>query len=246
MLDKPPEDFTRLLIAYSIDEVTIDELEILYSPQEIINHCLAAIEYLVKDWIEAALMLKELVISSKLKDHSIDYQPLIANSKLLEMSHQWLFIEPSQRKEAIIYVMGKLSDKQYLPILNKTFEYYKDTNPFIMEKLMFELGWLEDEHFDDKFNYLLIHENFVFRLTCIEAVQGGAEQGNQASIDRLNVLKNDPHPAVVAAAREDSYFFNLACVECKRDLYDQRSADYDAQEISVEQFAGWITEKHGN
>ena len=86
---------------------------------------------------------------------------------------------------------------------------------------------------------------FFFRLACIEAVQGGAEQGNQASIDRLNALKNDPHPAVVAAAMEHFYFFNLACVECKRDLYDQRSADYDAQEISVEQFASWITEKLG-
>jgi len=245
MLDKPPEDFTRLLIAYSIDDVTIDELEMLYSPQEIINNCLAAIEYLVNDWIEAALMLKELVISSKLKDHKIDYQPLIANSKLLEMSQRWLFVDPSQRKEAIIYVMGKLSDKQYLPILNKVFESCKDTNPFIMEKLMFELGWLEDEHFDDKFYYLVTHENFVFRLACIEAVQGGAEQGNQASIDRLNALKNDPHPAVVAAAMDDSYFFNLACVDCKRDLYDQYSADYDAQEISVEQFARWITEKLG-
>jgi hypothetical protein len=245
MLDKPPEDFTRLLIAYDIGDVTIDELELLYSPQQIINHCLAAIEHLVKDWIEAALMLKELVISSKLKDHEVDYQPLIANSKLLEMSHTWLFVEPSQRKEAIIYVMGKLSDKQYLPILNKAFESYKDTNPFIMEKLMFELGWLEDEHFEDKFDYLLTHGNFVFRLSCIEAVQGGAEQGNQASIDRLNALKNDPHPAVVAAAMDDSYFFNLVRVDCKRDLYDQSSADFDAQEISVEQFTRWITEKLG-
>jgi hypothetical protein len=245
MLDKPPEEFTPLLIAYDIDDVTIDDLEAIYSPQEIIDHCLAAIEYLVEDWVEAALMLKELVISSKLQDHSIDYAPLIANSKLLEMSQHWLFVEPSQRREAIIYVMGKLSDKQYLPILNKTFEYYKNTNPFIMEKLMFELGWLEDEHFDDKFNYLLTHENFVFRLTCIEAIQGEAGQGNQASIELLNALKNDPHPAVVAAAMEDSYFFSLACVECKRELYDQRSSGYDAQEISVEQFANWITEKHG-
>ena len=245
MLDKPPEDFTRLLIAYDIDDVTIDELELLYSPQEIIDNCLAAIEFLVKDWIEAALMLKELVISSKLKDHKIDYQSLIANSKLLEMSQRWLFVEPSQRKEAIIYVMGKLSDKQYLPILNEVFECCKDTNPFIMEKLMFELGWLEDEHFDEKFNYLVTHENFVFRLACIEAVQGGAEQGYQASIDRLNALKNDPHPAVVAAAMEDSYFFNLVCVNCKRDLYEQRSADYDAQEISVQQFTRWITAQPG-
>ena len=32
------------------------------------------------------------------------------------------------------------------------------------------------------------------------------------------------------------FIFNLSCVDCKRDLYDQDSADYDAQEISVEQF----------
>jgi hypothetical protein len=189
MLDKSPEDFTKLVIAYSIDDVTIDELELIYSPQEIIDNCLAAIEYLVKDWHDAALMLKELVVSSKLSEHEIDYQPLIANSKLLEMSHNWLFMEPSRRKEAIIYVMGKLSDKQYLPLLNKAFEYYKDTDPFIMERLMFELLWLEDQDYDDKFNYLVTHENFVFRLTCIEAVQGGAKQGEQGSIDMLITLK---------------------------------------------------------
>jgi hypothetical protein len=243
MLDKSPEDFTKLVIAYSIDDVTIDELELIYSPQEIIDNCLAAIEYLVKDWHDAALMLKELVVSSKLSEHEIDYQPLIANSKLLEMSHNWLFMEPSRRKEAIIYVMGKLSDKQYLPLLNKAFEYYKDTDPFIMERLMSELLWLEDQDYDDKFNYLVTHENFVFRLTCIKAVQGGAKQGEQGSIDMLITLKNDPHPAVVAAALEDYYFFNLSCVDCKRDLYDQDSEDYDAQEITTEQFSKWITEK---
>jgi len=106
------------------------------------------------------------------------------------MAHHWLFMEPSQRKDAIIYVMGKLTDKQYLPLLNKAFEYYKDTDPFIMERLMFELGWLEDQEYDNKFNYLVTHENFIFRLTCIEAVQGGAQQGEQESIDRLIKLKN--------------------------------------------------------
>jgi len=245
MQNKPPEDFTKLVIAYSIDEVTIDELESIYSPQQIIDHCLAAIEYLVEDWHDAALMLKELVISSKLAEHKTDYQLLIANSKLLDMSHRWLFMEPSRRREAMIYVMGKLTDKQYLPLLNKAFDYYKDTDPFIMERLMFELGWLEDQDYDEKFNYLVTHENFVFRLTCIEAVQGGAMQGEQVSIDMLNRLKNDPHPAVVAAAREDYYFFNMYCVDCKRDLYDQDSEDYDAQEITAEQFARWITGKPG-
>jgi hypothetical protein len=61
----------------------------------------------------------------------------------------------------------------------------------------------------------------------------------------LIALKNDPHPAVVAAALEDYYFFNLSCVDCKRDLYDQDSEDYDAQEITTEQFAKWATEKLG-
>ena len=243
MLEIPPENFTKLMVEYSLDTVSIDELEALYTPDGIIDHCLASIEYLVKDWFEAALMLKELVISSKLVKHRVNYQNLIANSKLLKMSEDWLFKEPAKRRDAVIYVLGKLSDKQYLPILNRVFDFYKNTDPFVMERLMFELGWLGDKDYNDKFNYLANHENFIFRLTCIESVQSGAEQGDQESIDMLNIFKHDPHPAVVAASKDDSYFFNLSCVDCKRDLYDQDSEEYDEQEISVEQFTKWATEK---
>lgn len=243
MLAKPPECFTRLLVEYDIDAVTIDDLELIYGPQGIIDNCLAAIEHMVEDWVEASLMLKELVISSKLNEHNVDYKTLVAESKLLELSRDWLFKAPSQRRDAIIYVMGKLSDKQYLPILNEVFEYCKNTDPFVMQKLMFELSWLGDKSYKEKFYHLVNHDNFVFRLSCLEAVQSAAEDGDQESIGMLNAFKNDPHPAVAAAARDDSYFFNLSCVDCKRDLYDQYSKEYDEQEISVEQFTEWAAEK---
>ncbi len=110
-----------------------------------------------------------------------------------------------------------------------------------MERLKFELNWLEDKGHNDKFNYLLNHENFIFRLTCVEAVQAATGQGDQEFIDRLKALKKDPHPAVAAAARDDAYFFNLACVDCKRDLYDQEADDYDQKEVSVEQFTKWAS-----
>ncbi|MEH6628405.1 MAG: hypothetical protein V7739_18345 [Motiliproteus sp.] len=238
----PPDEFTQQLIAFSTEQLSIAQLEELYAPQEIIDYCLGAIEHLVKDWYEAALTLKELVISSTMEGHKVDYQPLVANSQLGELSKDWLFKAPAARRSAVIYVMGKLSDKKYLPLLDKAFEHYKDTDPFIMERLMFELSWLGDEKFHEKINYLENHENFVFRLTMVEGIQYGAEDGDKDSIKQLERYKNDPHSAVVAAANDDPYYFNLACAACTKSYCDPDSEEYDTYEITLEQFEKWATE----
>ncbi len=128
--------------------------------------------------------------------------------------------------------MGKLNDKQYLPILNDVFDHCKNTNPFIMDTLMPELKWLGGEQYNSKFNYLANHENLIFRLTCISEIQEGANQGLKASIELLEKYQNDSNLVISEAAKTDFYSFNLATATCKQDLSEQT--------ISLQQFSDWL------
>ena len=238
MLERPPTEFTKRIIQYqcNINNVTIDELEAAYKPEGIIDHCLAATEHLVEDWYDAILMLKDLVTSYQLKDHKTDYTSLVANSNLLERSRDWLFKAPAIRRDAVIYVMGKLNDKQYLPILNEVFEQCKDTEPFVMGTLMPELKWLGDGQYDHKFNYLSNHKNLVFRLTCVASIQEDAKQGIKESIELLEEYQNHSQTAIAAVANTDFYSFNLAVSACREELSEQT--------ISLQQFSNWIMRAH--
>ena len=76
------------------------------------------------------------------------------------------------------------------------------------------------------------HKNLVFQLTCVSAIQEGANKGLKASIELLEKYKNDSHPAISAAADTDFYSFNLATAACKQELSEQT--------ISLQQFSDWI------
>ena len=45
------------IVVRYIDKSQIDELEQLYSPEEIIGYCIGACEFMVKDWYDAFSLL---------------------------------------------------------------------------------------------------------------------------------------------------------------------------------------------
>jgi len=234
-LPVPPPEFMELAVAY-VEKSQIDAMEALYAPEEIVDYCLGACEYLPEDWYDAFSLLKELAIGFSSKEHPAVYAPIVANSRLSEKARAWLRAEPRKRRTAVIFVLGKLTDEQYLPLLEEAFDHWKDRDPFMMEGLIFELGWLGDEAVNEKVAYLATHDDFVFRLSVIEGLQYGAESGDEDDIRLLDGLKSDPVSAVVAATREDPYFFTLAYAACRRELYGD---DEDA-ELSLEDFRRWV------
>lgn len=231
MLKRPPQEFMDIVVRY-IDKSQIDELEQLYSPEEIIGYCIGACEFMVKDWYDAFSLLKELAIGFSSKEHPAVYAPIVADSCLKEKAREWLYAKPRHRRGAVVFVLGKLSDEQYLPVLEEAFEHWKDRDPFMMEGLIFELGWLGDEHVLDKVEYLATHQDFVFRLTVIEGVQDGVREGDEDDIKLFEKLKKDPHSAVVAATKEDPYYFHLHAAECRHEVY----GDNSDEELTLEDF----------
>ena len=212
--------------------MTTEPAELPVPPPEFME---LAVAYVEKSQIDAFSLLKELSIGFSSKEHPAVYAPIVANSRLNEEARQWLRAEPRERRTAVIFVLGKLSDEQYLPLLEEAFDHWKDRDPFMMEGLIFELGWLGDETVNEKVAYLATHDDFVFRLSVIEGLQYGAESGDEDDIRLLDGLKTDPVPAVVAATREDPYFFSLAYAACHRELFGD---DEDA-EVSLEDFRRW-------
>ena len=94
-----------------------------------------------------------------------------------------------------------------------------------------------------------LFDDDTYYEVCIVNLESGRKQESYAyshlqsaagrhedDIGRLERLKMDSHPAVVAAMKEDPYYFNLHAARCRGEVY----GDTSDKELTLEDFRTWI------
>ncbi len=125
-----------------------------------------------------------------------------------------------------VYTIGKLCNKENIPLLIEAFESYKTTDPLSILGLFFELNWLGSEELQRLINEMVNHTNYLFRWSTLRFLVK----------EQLAILQNDENKLVRAEAL---YLYNRTLLDEKKPCLSK--SEFKAEVKNVKKLEPEIT-----
>lgn len=235
-MEAPPESFLKL-VADIRDAETLARLHDSFTPDQVIENCLAALECMPDDWFSASMLIYELAAGFHGKEHARVYWPIVKRSPLKEMAKHWVVKCPGSRRNAVFHLVSKFCDRQFLPVLNLGFRTWKDSDPVAMPPLLSELAWLHDPFLGKKIQYLARHECFLNRLAVLDYFDVVRFVPESVDLELEKTLANDPHPLVRSWAVGKSRASLFMISNLYKNLMAEKGCFHEPDAAEIAEFA---------
>jgi hypothetical protein len=151
-------------------------------------------------------------------------------SSIITTLEELVFSSNHFTRNQVIYTLGKTSSYRSIPALNQAFNKFLDTDPILLPRLVFEMGWLGAENFRSLVDPIISSPIFMTRWAVISMLPGffGDDAQDELFPGRLRCLeqlRGDSNPLIQAEAEYEyqllkfrSNMHNLPKADRKKQL----------------------------
>ncbi|MCJ8281274.1 MAG: hypothetical protein MJK14_15700 [Rivularia sp. ALOHA_DT_140] len=142
---------------------------------------------------ETCFAIRDIIVSySNRYDEFIEFGKIYPESLIVKTVENLLFSGNRNIVLDAIYTLGKTYCYSSIPVLNKAFYHHKDTDPFILSRLLFEMTWLGLENFWELIDSMISSHNDFTRWAAVQQLPVFVDEDCEKSIlldDNLKYLE---------------------------------------------------------
>lgn len=151
------------------------------------------------------IFIRDLVLLSPPYPDYKNFGQDFLESSIVTTLEELVFSSNHFTRNQAIYTLGKTGSHRSIPALNRAFNKFLDTDPVLLPRLVFEMGWLGAENFRLLVDPIISSPIYMTRWAVIPMLSGffGADAEDESFQGRLRCLEQlcgDSNPLIQAEA----------------------------------------------